>query len=79
MTLLEYRKAKGLTQEQCAHLLGLKSKSVISDIERGRAGRKVPLALALRIEKWSAGKVSAASLCSLAAELLPARKTRKAA
>lgn len=76
MTLAEFRKDKGLSQEEVANALGLKSKGHISDIERADSGRSPSLELALRIEKWSGGKVPASSICPLAAELMPARRRR---
>lgn len=76
MTLAEYRKVKGLSQEDVAKALGLKSKGHISDIERVKSGRYPSLELALRIERFTGGKVSAASICPLAAELVPQRRPR---
>lgn len=69
MTLTEFRAARKLSLEQCAVELGLspKSKSWLSEIENGH--RDASLRLALRIEKWSRGKVKASSVCP---ELLPA-------
>lgn len=76
MTLAEYRKSKGLSQAAVARELGLRSKGHISDIERAESTRTASLELALRIEKWSGGKVSAASICPIAAELIPAQRKR---
>lgn len=69
MTFAEYRSARKLSLEQCAVELGLSptSKSWLSEIENGH--RDASLRLALRIEKWSKGKVKAASVCP---ELRPA-------
>jgi transcriptional regulator with XRE-family HTH domain len=69
MTLAQHRAARGLSLEQCAVALGLSpsSKGWLSEIENGK--RDASLRLALRIEKWSKGKVKAASVC---AELRPA-------
>lgn len=47
--------------------LSRSSKSWLSEIENGK--RDASLRLALRIERWSKGKVKAASVCS---ELRPA-------
>lgn len=55
-----FRQKRGLSQEQVAHELGLKSKGTVSDIENGR--RYAGLRLALQIEQWSGGEVSAATL-----------------
>lgn len=74
MELAAYRKNAGLSQEELAREIGLKSKSYISEIE-GRT--RVPsLRVALKIEKWSRGAVSAADLNPEAAELIPARRRR---
>jgi transcriptional regulator with XRE-family HTH domain len=59
MRFAEYRKDLKLSQEECARQLGLKSKSRICEIEK--VNRASP-AMALKIERWSGGKVSAASL-----------------
>ncbi len=69
MDLESYRRSRGLTQEQVAQALGLRSKGYISAIETGR--EKTPLRLALKIQRWSQGKVLAASLNADAADLLP--------
>lgn len=69
MDLESYRKGRKLTQAQFAAALGLRSKSYISGIERGRIS--CPIKLALKIERWSHGEVSAASLNADAADLLP--------
>lgn len=63
MTLAQHRKALGLSLEALAIELGLapSSKSWLSEIENGR--REASLRLALKIERWSGGKVSAASIC----------------
>lgn len=60
--LSEYRKSLGLTLAQTASELGLSDKSVgwLSEIENGK--RDASLRLALRIERWSVGKVSASSV-----------------
>lgn len=60
MDLVEYRKGRGLSQEQAATELGLKSKGYLSSIESGRFS--CPLKLALQIEVWSGGEVRAADL-----------------
>lgn len=63
MSLATYRNALGLSLEECAVALGLSpnSKGWLSEIENGR--RAASLRLALKIEAWSEGKVSAASVC----------------
>ena len=63
MSLAYERAARGLTLEQTAVALGLsaKSRGWISEIERGLTDAS--LRLALRIEKWSEGRVAAASVC----------------
>jgi transcriptional regulator with XRE-family HTH domain len=68
MSLESVRKARGLSQEQLARELGLRSKGYISDIESGR--QRASLKLALKIEKWSDGQVKAADLCPADADLL---------
>ncbi|NWE53683.1 helix-turn-helix transcriptional regulator [Brevundimonas sp. P7753] len=72
MTLAQHRAALGLSLEQCAVALGLSpsSKGWLSEIENGK--RDASLRLALRIERWSGGAVSAASVC---AELRAANDT----
>ena len=78
MDLAAHRKSLGLSQEQLARELGLASKSYISEIEGG--SRTPPLRLAIKIERWSGGKITAASLCPDAAELrISARKRDVAA
>jgi transcriptional regulator with XRE-family HTH domain len=64
MTLTDFRASLGLSLEQCAIALGLSaaSKSWLSEIENGK--RDASLRLALRIERWSDGAVSAASICA---------------
>ncbi|WEK56461.1 MAG: helix-turn-helix transcriptional regulator [Candidatus Brevundimonas phytovorans] len=64
MKLAHHRAALGLSLEQCAVALGLSpsSKGWLSEIENGK--REASLRLALRIEKWSDGKVAAGSVCS---------------
>ena len=63
MTLAEYRQSLGLTLAQMAAGLELSEKSVgwMSEIENGK--RDASLRLALRIERWSGGQVTAASVC----------------
>lgn len=81
MTFAQHRSARGLTLEQCAVELGLSasSKGWLSEIESGK--REASLRLALRIERWSNGKVPASSVCSDAAISQPVRRraSRKAA
>lgn len=64
MDFATYRSQQGLSLEECAVALGLKpsSKSWLSDIENGKRGAS--LRLALRIEGWTGGKVPAASVCA---------------
>ena len=62
MLFASYRKHKGLTLEEVATQLGLRSKGHVSDIESG--AQSPSLRLALQIEAWSGGEVSAASLLS---------------
>jgi transcriptional regulator with XRE-family HTH domain len=73
MDLATYRKSRDLTQEACATALGLSpsSKGWISEIESGQ--RAASLRLALKIEDWSGGKVTAASLSPIAAQLAQER------
>lgn len=58
--LTAYRVKRGLSQEALAKEVGLKGKSSISEIETGE--RTASVRVALEIEKWSGGVVSAASL-----------------
>ncbi|MBX9707901.1 MAG: hypothetical protein K2X61_08225 [Caulobacteraceae bacterium] len=64
MTLLAIRTERGLTLAQCAVELGLSasSSSWISEIENGK--RDASLRLALRIERWSGGRVPAHTVCA---------------
>jgi transcriptional regulator with XRE-family HTH domain len=55
--LRAYRKSRRLTQQQCAKALELKSKGTISCLETGAWHASVELAL--KIEKWSEGRVPA--------------------
>lgn len=63
MDLAQHRSARKLSLAQCAVELGLSptSASWLSEIENGR--REASLRLALRIERWSGGSVTAASVC----------------
>lgn len=63
MDFASFRSSKKLSLEQCAAALGLKpsSKGWLSEIERGKRGAS--LRLALRIERWSKGAVTAKSVC----------------
>ncbi|MGZ3272407.1 MAG: helix-turn-helix domain-containing protein [Caulobacteraceae bacterium] len=70
MDLAAFRRSKGLSQQQAAAALGLRSKGYFSRIETGVA--VCPLKLALKIEKWSDGAVRAADLCPDDADLLTA-------
>ena len=62
MSFAEFRAERGLTLEQCAVELELApaSRGWLSEIENGR--KDASLRLALRIESWSGGKVTAASV-----------------
>lgn len=64
MLFADYRTQRGLTLQQAALELGLSATSAgwLSEIENGK--RDASLRLALRIERWSEGQVSAASVCS---------------
>jgi len=64
MDIINYRTKLGLTQEEVAGALGFKrgSKGYFSRLERGLEAW--PLRLALQVERWSAGAVTAASLVS---------------
>jgi transcriptional regulator with XRE-family HTH domain len=62
MDLAEFRKARGLNQDQLAEALGLTSKAYISQLETGAV--PVPMRLALQIEEWSGGAVRAVDLLS---------------
>lgn len=71
MNLADFRKSLGLSQEECAAALGLKSKTYICQIERG--SRSAPVALAMKIERWSGGKVRAASISKAARDIAKLR------
>lgn len=62
MLLAELRRERGLTLAQLCPLLGLSETSVgwLSDIENGK--RDASLRLALSIQRWSGGRVTAASV-----------------
>lgn len=75
MDLASFRKSLGLSQEECARALGLSSKGHISDIENGV--RPASLRLALKIEKWSGGKVEAAGLSPDARDIAQTRAVRR--
>lgn len=64
MDFAQHRKALGLSLEQTAIALGLAptSKGWLSEIENGK--RDASLRLALKIERWSAGVVTASSVCA---------------
>lgn len=75
MTLADFRKSLGLSQEECAKALGLQSKGHISDVENGV--KPASLRLALKIEKWSAGRVAAETLSPEARDIAATRPTRR--
>jgi transcriptional regulator with XRE-family HTH domain len=77
MDLQSYRKSRGLTQRQVADELGVKSDSLISMIERGE--RPASIDLAVKIQAWSGGKVLAAELSPMAADLIRQLATAGAA
>jgi len=64
MNLHTIRTERGLTLEQAAVELGLSpaSKGWLSEIENGR--KEASVRLALRIERWSGGRVRGASVCA---------------
>lgn len=64
MTLTAIRTERGLTLAQLAVELGLSASSAgwISEIENGK--KDASLRLALRIERWSGGRVPAQSVCA---------------
>lgn len=64
MTIAEYRKSRGLTQEAFAAALKLKSKGHLSDIER--ANRASP-DVALAIEAHSGGLLDAGAFNAIIA------------
>ncbi|HEY1753709.1 MAG TPA: helix-turn-helix transcriptional regulator [Caulobacteraceae bacterium] len=68
MKLESYRKQRGLTQQEAATELGLRSKGYFSRLESGKD--EMPLRLALRIQAWSGGQVPAAETCPKAAALI---------
>ena len=74
MKLAQYRAKLGISLEQAAVQLGLSpsSKGWLSEIENDR--RDASLRLALRIERWSKGKVRAASICTELRDPSPNRK-----
>jgi transcriptional regulator with XRE-family HTH domain len=59
-TLESVRRERGLTQEQLARELGLRSKGYISRLENGE--KPFSLEIALRAEIWSGGLLSADEL-----------------
>lgn len=77
MDLVSYRKSRGLTQDELAKGLGLRSKGYISALESGTY--RPSLQLALRIERFTEGLVSASSLRPDAADLLSAAHQATAA
>lgn len=71
MDLVTLRKELGLSQEECAKALDLKSKSYICGIERGNV--QASLRLAMKIDRWSGGRIKASSLNPAAAEIARTR------
>lgn len=69
MDLATYRKSLGISQEECARQLGVRSKGYISEIETDTTQSRASFRVAMRIEKWSGGKVKAATLSKEAADL----------
>lgn len=59
MRIVDYRKHLGLTQDEFAAALGLKSKGFVSDIE---ASNRCSARIALAIEAHSKGLVDASTL-----------------
>lgn len=70
MQLAEFRAAEGISLEDLARRIGIRSKSYLSEVERGRPAS---LKVALKIERISDGRVTAASLCPDAAEFATAQ------
>ena len=77
MDFATHRASLGLSLEQCAIALGLSptSKGWLSEIENGK--RPASLRLALRIERWSEGKVEAGSICPELEEPRPSRRKKR--
>lgn len=75
MNLAEFRKSLGLSQEECAAALGLRSKSHICGIEKG--ARDASPELALKIERWSNGRVQAASLSGKVRDVAGVRPVKR--
>lgn len=67
MNLVELRKQRNLSQEELGAVVGVRSKGRMSEIERGL--RPASLSVALLIEAWSGGLISAESLSPKAREL----------
>lgn len=74
MDLESFRRRRGLSQTQLAQELGLRSKGYISRIENRT--QACPLRLALKIERFTEGQVTARSLCAEAGELLATAQAR---
>ena len=60
MDLASFRKTRRLSQLQCARALGLSSKGYFSRIENRK--QPISLKLALKIQEWSEGEVTAAEI-----------------
>jgi DNA-binding XRE family transcriptional regulator len=69
MDLVSFRRQKGLSQEDVAKAVGVRSKSYISRIETQPGS--CSLRLALKIERFTDGLVQARDLCPEAKDLLP--------
>ena len=72
MDVRTLRIQRGLTLDQLATLLGMRSRGRLSEMERGE--KPVPVHLALKIETWSGGLISASSLNSDVAAVETARR-----
>jgi transcriptional regulator with XRE-family HTH domain len=66
MEINELRAELGMSLEAFANLIGLKSKGQMSQIEAGKAA--VSVAVALRLEELSSGRIDAASLNTVVAQ-----------
>ena len=69
MRLVDFRERKGISLDAMAAELGFKSKGFLSRLENGE---RPSLELALRIQVWSRGEVTAAELRPDLADLIAA-------